>query len=406
MRKIDTDNFQRATRATSREVNRRILLNLVRDHQPVTRAELARMMGIPRGMVTSLVNQLLAEALIYEGPAVDTPRGRKPTSLYLRAHDRLAVGIDVRASRTSMRLSDFGGREIARDRFATPATPAELIEELERRVSRLIARHPGAGTCEGVGLVVPGMVDPEAGQLLNAPTLGWRDVALRPALEERLGLPVHLERDAVACALAKIWLDDRAGEDLSSFVYVTVSDGLGTGLVVNGEVVRGSRHSAGEFGHIPLSEDGPRCSCGARGCWEAYASDSATLARYRSRDGAAAASRAPRRAAELTVGDLIARARDGDADARAALETTARYLGLGLAAIVNALNPGRIIVGGEIAGAWDLLEPIIAATMRARALTEAAASTPVHAESADGDTRLRGATALVLAPAFAAPQIA
>ncbi|HEX7242122.1 MAG TPA: MarR family transcriptional regulator, partial [Longimicrobiaceae bacterium] len=113
MRKINTRSFRLATRSTAREVNRQIVLNLVREHQPISRAELARRMGVARGSVTPLVKELLADGLIYEGSTGDTSRGRKPTLLYVRTRDRLAIGVDVRSSRTSVILSDFGGREIA-----------------------------------------------------------------------------------------------------------------------------------------------------------------------------------------------------------------------------------------------------------------------------------------------------
>ena len=136
-------------------------------------------------------------------------------------------------------------------------------------------------------------------------------------------------------------------------MFVSVSDGVGVGVVVNGEVMRGRHNTAGEFGHVPLSIDGPRCSCGATGCWEAYVSNLATLSRYFGRD---LSDGRPREAdtANFTVEDLIARARAGDAKALAAVNSTARYLGLGLASIVNSVDPARIYIGGEITTAWAL----------------------------------------------------
>ena len=113
MRKIDTRRFVRATRSTPREINRLILLNLVREHQPVSRADLARHMDIGRGMITSLVDELLTEEAIYEGATIDAPRGRKPQMLFVRTRDRLVVAIDVRFSRTDIMLGDFAANAIA-----------------------------------------------------------------------------------------------------------------------------------------------------------------------------------------------------------------------------------------------------------------------------------------------------
>ncbi|MEW5927397.1 MAG: ROK family protein [Gemmatimonadota bacterium] len=406
MRKINTRSFHLATRSTAREVNRQIVLNLVREHQPISRADLARRMGVARGSVTPLVKELLADGLIYEGSIAETSRGRKPTLLYVRTRDRLAVGIDVRFSRTSVILSDFGGREIAVETFATPLDPAELTAELGRRVVRLVETHADAGECEGVGLVVPGMVDRRTAVVLNAPTLGWRDVDLRAALTEAVGLPVFIDRDAAACAMAHMWLSQASGDGVDNFVYLTVSDGVGTSVVVNGEVLRGYRSTAGEFGHVPLSLDGPQCACGARGCLEAYASNRATLARYLGRDLSPPAASAQQRGEGLEIPDLVARARSGDAAAAAALRDTGRYLGVGIANIVNSISPARIVVGGEITAAWDLIEPAVQESLRERTLTAASAATPVVVEAGDAYLRLRGASALVVAPVFVAPRVA
>lgn len=406
MRKINTRSFHRATRSTARDVNRQIVLNLVRDHQPISRAELARRMNVARGSVTPLVRELIADGLIYEGTTGRTLRGRKPTLLHVRTRDRLAVGIDVRRSRTSVMLSDFDGREVGVEAFGTPTRASKLVSELVGRVGRLLETHAELGACEGVGLVVPGMVDRRTGVVLNAPTLGWLDVDLRAALAAKLDLPVHIERDAVACALAHMWLSQTSGDGVDNFVYLTVSDGVGTGLVANGEVLRGYRSTAGEFGHIPLSLDGPHCECGARGCLEAYTSNWATVARYLGRELSSKEVYAEVRASGVDIVGVIARARSGDAAAVAALRDTGRYLGTGIANIINSFSPARVVVGGEIAATWDLIEPGVQESIRARALTPASAATPIMVEAGDNYLRLRGASALVVAPVFAAPAVA
>jgi len=405
VRKIDTERFSRATRGTPREVNRQILLNLVREHQPISRADLARRLGMSRGMVSSLVDELIAEGLLYQGATANAPRGRKPRLLHIRAHDRLVVGIDVRRRLTHLLLSDWAGIRIALEAFRTPSQVGALVDQLATRTQRLIDAHRDQGTCMGVGLVVPGLVDVDTGIVLNAPTLGWRNLDVRSMLAPRLPVPVHIERDAVACALAKIWSGGRRSRP-DNFAYVTVSDGVGAGLVVHGQVVRGRHHAAGEFGHVPLNLDGPPCFCGSRGCWEAYTSNPATVARYLGRERAAPPPDPDSGAVDLTIEDVVARASSGDAAAREALEATGRYLGIGIAGIVNALSPEEIIVGGEVTAAWDIVGPALRSQLADRVLTEAAAETPVLPEPSDRDTRLAGAVTLVVGPAFAAPKIA
>ncbi|UCC25096.1 MAG: ROK family transcriptional regulator [Gemmatimonadales bacterium] len=415
-RKIDTQDFQRATRDTPREVNRRIILALMRERGPISRADLARTMGVPRGMITTLVRELLEKGLIQEGGTAHAPRGRRPVLLQLRSHDRFAVGVDIRTRRTVLTLSDFGGEEIAREEFETLRNPDTELQEVASRVKALLATA-GAEGCEGVGVVVPGMVDSRTGRVLNAPTLGWRDVDLGATLEARLGRTVYVERDAVACAMARMWLGEQPGERTRDFVYLIVDEGVGVGLIVNGQPVRGRNFTAGEFGHIPLDLEGPPCSCGQRGCFEAFTSESATVERYlatgsqQRRDAepgteeGADAPTAPERA-HLSVLELANRARAGDVAAAEALSETGRYLGVGMAAIINALNPARIVVGGAITAGWEWAEERARREIVARTLTPSAAGTPFLVDPCYPETRLRGAVALVVAPAFAAPQVA
>jgi predicted NBD/HSP70 family sugar kinase len=406
MRKINPNNFQVATRGTSREINRQIALNLVRAHQPISRADLARIMGLRRGSVSLIVNDLLAEGLIFEGATGESHRGRKPTFLYIDSRERCVVAVDIRVTRTFLMVTDLLGRQLVGvTSFPTEREPKRLVSELGKRIKKVLAEHKEAGACKGVGVVAPGMVDRKTRRIIYAPTLGWRDVEIREALASATGLQVHVENSGKACALAQMWAARGDAAAVGDLVFVSVSDGIGVGVVVNGEVLRGHHNIAGEFGHVPLSIDGPRCPCGATGCWEAYISNLATLSRYFGRN-LRESKPLPADVAAFTVEDLIVRARAGDAKAIAALEATARYLGLGLASIVNAVDPARIYIGGEIVAAWDLIEPAVRAGLSERALSPDAARTEIRIVTLEDHPRLRGAAALVAAPAFAAPPIA
>jgi predicted NBD/HSP70 family sugar kinase len=407
MRKINPHDFKVARRGTSREINRQIALNLIRAHQPISRADLARLMNVRRGVSSLLVSELLDEGLIFEGAVGEAVgRGRRPTFLYIDSRQRCVVGVDVRASRTYIMITDLMGHQIGNvSSFQTNHDVEVLIQDLARRIKQLLADYKEIGSCAGVGVVVPGMVDLAAGRVLHAPTLAWRDINLREPLAAAIGYPVHIENSGKACALAQLWATRSDVVTSGTSVFVSISDGVGTGIIVNGELMRGRHNTAGEFGHVPLSIDGPRCSCGATGCWEAYVSNIATLSRYFGRD---LAEPGPKDidASTFTVEDLIARARAGDAKALAAINSTARYLGLGLASIINAVDPGRVYVGGEITTAWGLIEPIVRSALRERTLTEFGGMTEVHVVPAEEHPRLRGAVALVATPAFAAPMVA
>ena len=410
MRKINTRDFQLATRSTPRDVNRQIVLNLIRESQPISRAELARRMGIRRGALTAIVRELIETGDVLEQGTAMAVRGRRPTLLGLRTSGRHVVAVDVRAERTSIALADFGGRMVARDVVATPRSADALGALLDEHVGRLLESRAsvgdGDGLCHGVGLVVPGMVDRRTGRLIYSPQLGWRDVALRDALAERLGLPVHVESAPIACALARLWLSPDETRGVHSFAYVSVSDGVGVGLVVNGETLRGDTHTAGEFGHVPLDSTGPRCACGKRGCWEAFACNAATTARYLERArGERPDAAADRRAGQPTVEEVVRRAREGEEAAVATLLETGRHIGRGLATVVSAFNPGRIFVGGEVTAAWEIIERPIRDALVEGTLTDAARATPVIPDRDPAEYRLLGAVALVAAPAFAAPSL-
>jgi N-acetylglucosamine repressor len=406
MRRIDPSRFRVATQGTSREINRRIALNLVRARQPISRADLARAMGVRRGTVSIIVNELLAQKLVFEGATGEAVRGRKPTFLYVESRRRAVVAVDIRASQTYLMLADLLGKPLSGViGFTTVTDPRMLVKTLARRIRALLAEQQDVDACEGIGVVVPGMVEQSTMKILHAPTLGWRDVDLREALAAATGLPVQVENSGRACAIAQLWAMHDEPAVTGDLVFVSVSDGLGVGVVVQGEVLRGRNNIAGEFGHVPLALDGPRCSCGASGCWEAYISNRATLARYFGRSTETAGP-VPSEQKAFTIEDLIARARGNDAKAAAALQATARYLGLGLASVINVLDPARVYIGGEITAAWDLIEATVRAALAERTLTPAAASTPLKAVNTATYPRLQGAAALVTAPAFAAPVVA
>lgn len=409
MRKINTRNYRLATRATPREVNRRIVLNLIREHQPISRAELARRMNVRRAALTAIVRDLLGAGDIYETGRAPSARGRRPTLIRVRTSGRLAVAVDVRPSHTSVALADFSGAVLERSVFDTPRKPDELAQRIVTHVQAILASRPStdgeAATCQGIGVVVPGMVDRRSSQIIYAPRLGWRDVNLRDAVRALLDVQVSVESAPIACALARLWLMTGEPRSVNNFGYVSVSDGVGVGIVMAGEVLRGENHTAGELGHVSLDPNGPVCACGKRGCWEAFACNSATIARYVEAVAGPQARSNGRREGGPTVEEIIRRATQGELAAITALSETGRQIGRGLAAVVSAFNPKRLYIGGEITAAWDIIEPQIRQALVENTLTEAARTTPVYPDSNPAEYRLLGAVALVAAPSFAALRV-
>jgi N-acetylglucosamine repressor len=404
MRRINPSAFRVARRGTSREINRQIALNLVREKQPISRADLARLMGMRPGAVSLLVNELLDSGLVFEGAKGDSQGGRRPTHLYIETRKRCAVAVDISASHTLILVTDLLGHPLMPvEEFPTRRRPQALVKELAARIKGLLKEHPGFGECIGIGVVVSGMVDLAGSRLMYSPTLGWRDVDLVAPLKAATRLPVVVENSVKACILAQVWAVTGDAPVDGPVAFVNVSDGVGVGIAVDGKLVRGAHNIAGEFGHVALSMYGPLCACGQRGCWEAYVAKRAITARYQGVDASWSGSSEPE---GPSVKEIVARARAGESRALETLRETGYYLGRGFAMIVKSIDPRRMYVGGEITLAWDLFESAVRDALREQALIREPGETEIRVVPLSEHPRLRGAAALVSTPAFAAPTVA
>jgi predicted NBD/HSP70 family sugar kinase len=401
VRRIDLSNFQVATSETARDINRRIVLNLIRTHQPISRADLARHSGLQRSTVSVIAEQLIRERWITEGANGHTARGRRPTFLHLNKERVGIIGINVRPVTTTLALADLDANFLAQDSLPTPQQPKQFLAELVPRVRKLMNARPEL-TCEGIGVSLPGRVDVATQKLVFAPNLGWKDFDLKSPLEKATQLPVELENAANSCALSEICFGRRA-EGLRNLVIVTVSEGIGCGLILNHQLVQGSTGTAGEFGHAALVQDGLECSCGNRGCWEMYASNSAAI-RYYSQAGSSRGRRSATLDKTISFEHLLRLAQQGDGKAVEALQQMAQYLGRGIAPLVSGLAPDMIVIVGEVTRAWEKVGPIIKDTVRQHSFTRA--ETQIVPSDPITQPRLRGTIALVLLKHFGAPTVA
>ncbi len=379
---------QVASSEAIRNVNRRIVLNLIRTRHPISRADLARASGMQRSTISLIVEELIEENWVIEGATGRPPRGRRPTYLRLN-QDRIIVGVDIRPTQTTVALADVNGSFIAQETFPTPRDPATAVWLLAKRIKAIVHSTEGK-KIEGIGISVPGRVNRAEGHLVFAPNLRWRDVDLRKPISKATGLEVEVENAASACVLAAVWFDKL--DDCRNLVVMTVSEGIGIGIYMNGELVRGHNNMAGEFGHVTLDPRGPACACGSRGCWEVFASNRAAIRYY---------NESVTKAARITFLDLLRLADQGDARATKALETMAQYLGRGMRMIVAGLAPERIVVIGDLTKSWQRFGPVIESQVNAQILEGGFAPVLIPAHE-DGLARLRGTVALVLQKHFGA----
>ena len=384
IRFFDSDRVQSASNETPREINRRILLNLVRLRQEVSRADLARLTGLQRSTVSLITEELIEERWLIEGPPQRLPRGRHPRHVSLNTQ-RAVIGIDLRPTVTTLALGDPHGTLLWRETFPTASDPQAAIAGMISRVQALMQSRPGV-VFDGIGVSLPGRVSLSTEHLVFTPNLRWPAFDLKGPLERAAGLTVQIENAANLCVLSEVWFGAR--ERVRDLAIVTVSEGIGSGLYANGQLVRGGSGMAGEFGHVTLDPAGPECPCGRRGCWEVFASQGAALRYYQDLSG--------RDAPEFST--LLTLAGEGDGHALAAFAKMADYLARGMCMIVGGFAPEMIIVIGEITRAWHLFEPTLQAQTARQSLS---GPPPRILPGGEGSTtRLRGTVALVLQKHF------
>jgi len=389
LRRLDLRKAQAARLNTIRDINRQIVLNYVREREPISRAEIARETELQRSTISAIVEDLKTEGLVEEVGEGESTGGRRPTLLKLRAVGPIAIGVSITPTCTTVATSDLAGRVIDQEEFLTDAD--KTISQVIKVVREFTTRHQGS--IEGVGVSLPGLVDPSTGNALYIPYFLWRDLPISEMIADAVGLPVVIDNDANAVALAELWFGRPEVNDARDFILVLVAEGVGTGIIFDGQVYRGQRGAAGEFGHMVIGRGAPvPCSCGSDDCWEAFSSERAAIARYLNLSGAPA---------ETTFIEVVDRALNGEADAKAALVETARHLGVGISNLIIGFSPEAVVVGGEIARAWDLIESALTETI-ANSVRRGLPSARILPSTLGEKPTLRGALSLVLASKFAA----
>ncbi|HEY0080254.1 MAG TPA: ROK family transcriptional regulator [Pyrinomonadaceae bacterium] len=397
MRRIDLKKAQAARSSTIRDINRQIVLNYVREREPISRAEIAREAALQRSTVSTIVEELKAEGLIEEIGVGQSTGGRRPTLLRLRAAGAVAIGVDITPSCTTIVTSDLGGRIFEREEFPNASEEEEMERRIIERVGELVESN-GRRKIAGIGVSLPGLVDHVTGKAIYIPWFKWRDWPLAEKLARATELEVMVDNDANAAALAELWFGRPEVSEARDFIMVLVAEGIGTGIVFDGQIYRGERGAAGEFGHMIVGQSAPvACSCGNHDCWEAFSSERAAIAHYMRLSGREAESR------PLEFGELIDRALDGEQPAIQSLAQTAHYLGIGISNLIVGLSPAAVVVGGGIARAWPLVGEALGETIQ-RSIRRGLPSARIVASTLGDQPTLMGALSLVLARKFGLAQ--
>ena len=392
MRRIDLKKVSVARSDTIRNINRQIVLNYVRERAPISRAEIAQETALQRSTISLIVDELKTQGLIEEFEGESTG-GRPPTLLRLRAADAVAIGVDLSTKNTIVAASDLAGRVLEQEEFVTDPSSKVTLERIIESSRKLIKKGV---EIEGVGISIPGLVDSETGNALFVPRFKWRDWAVAEEVSVATSLPVKVDNDANALALAELWFGRPEVREVRDFIMILVEEGLGTGIVFDGQVYHGVVGAAGEFGHMIIGTNAPvACASGSRECWEAFASERAALGRYANICGRSEADPG------ITFEQIMDRALSGESVAKAALFETAHYLGIGISNLIKGLSPEAVIVGGQIARVWPLIADDLRRAVDENSLCRGLPSATIIASSLGANPRLMGALSLVLASKFA-----
>jgi predicted NBD/HSP70 family sugar kinase len=295
--------------------------------------------------------------------------------------DLVAIAVDIHPKQASVALVDLNGRLLSRWPVPITSDPAASMRLIIECMQRIRPTGPNKST-EGIGISLPGRVNPTTQRLIFAPNLKWPEFDIKKMVESRMGLPVTLENDATACLMAERTFARMDG--VRDAVLVAVAEGVGTCILANGQLFSGHDGMAGEFGHICVDPNGPRCGCGKNGCWEVFSSSRAALRYYRELKP---------KGPVVTFQELLNRAEDGDSAAAQALHMQATWIGRGLRMIIASVSPSTILIAGDLTAAWHRFGPVIEKEAADLIL---AGSSPLIRPSHEGEiARLRGAAALV-----------
>lgn len=377
-----------------RSINRARIISLLRNRPGLTRSDLSRLSGLSKGTVSALVAELLDERFLYEGQ--EGENRQRNVGLWLNPNAGVAIGIELSRGECRAILTDAGTRPLRRVERALSSTRAE--DTIEAIVS--IATELQAGTdlpCLGMALGVPGSTDAADQKVVFSDSLAWSDVPLAQELSARLGYSVAVTSRPRAGVLGEHWYG--AGVGIHDLIYVTVSSGIGAGILVRGQLLTGANGFAGGLGHTTVLVDGPECVCGNRGCLEAVASlpaiASAIEARVRAGEPSIVTGLLGERG-RLEPRDVIAAACDGDALAQDEIRKASRYVGVAVANLINLFNPARVIVGGQLAEAGEIALSAVRETAQRRALPLNFAGVQIVRNALGADSVCIGACALVV----------
>ena len=384
-----------------RKVNRSLILNTLRLHAPVSRAQVANITGLTRGTVSNIVNSLIEEGLVLEDQLQDSKVGRPSILLRLRPDGGAVIGVEIGVDFISVLLTNFVAELLWETRVKTSPSQSQtdIIHQAETYIEQAldIAKEHTLRPL-GIGVGLPGLVNVRQGNLIMAPNLHWQNVPLRLMWNQRFHLPIYIDNEANLSTLGEYYFG--VARDTDNFIYLSSDIGLGGGVMLDGRLFRGANGYGGEIGHIQRDPQGELCACGRVGCWETLVGPRAVLRRVKNELSV----RQDMQLLEACSGDfgnltfemIVQFALEGNVICREAMEDVAVNLGVGIADLVNIFNPQMVVIGGAFIAGKDILHSIIEKTIVSNALQPSVENLQIKFSERNTEACVLGAVAVVL----------
>jgi predicted NBD/HSP70 family sugar kinase len=380
-------NLRKGSKRLIKDLNRSIVANFIRENGPVSRTTIAACTNLAQPTLTTIINLFLNEGIIHENGKGESSGGRRPSLFEFNTQYGFIIGIKVEIDRVLFGLIDLGGKLITRHEETFPR--GSIGEQVLQIIKTGLEQLPNTGRLLGIGIGVSGFIDADRGVVIFSPVLNWRNVPIAAVLEKDYQVPVLLDNDANSLTLAEHWYG--AGRPYQNFVCVTVGVGVGSGVVIDNKLYRGSTCGAGEIGHMMIDPDGPLCTCGERGCLETVTADSFLVRSAQEKKIA------------HSIEDLIAAATSGDRCAQDIFAMMGQNLGIGVKNIINLLNPQAIILGGERMDASTFFLPAFTDIVRCHSFPDLARELIITEAQLGEEGFLIGAGTLVAQAIFEPP---
>ena len=386
------------------KINRSLVLNLIKEKGPISRADISKVTKLTRSTVSNIVDYLIKKGLIKEIGLSVSGVGRKAILLKLNSKAYYSIGVDLGTLHTTIAITDLLGRIEKKIEYPTNChqDKDKIIEKLITVIHNIIKNFGIKWKkIAGIGVAAPGLID-KKGTMLITPNFGWKDTPLGDILKREFHIPVFIDNNVNAMASAES--EFGKGQGVKNFVFFNVGMGIGAGVVINRELFHGESNCTGEIGHTTVDYNGPKCSCGNKGCLEVMASGPAIAKRaikaIKEGEQSLIYELANYDLNQISAEIVATAANQGDKLGRSIMEETGEYLGTGVANIINLFNPELVIIGGGVTQAGDLIFKPLRKVVQKRAFSVSARVAKIIPVSLGKDCTVMGAAALVLKKIF------